>query len=178
MPHFLRRAPVHHGLLPRQPFGPTDPEIWIKKGRNPVHPCFVKQKPRERFGETAMSSSLHDLLLYVLYPPKSSFQVVEMTALPADGSAEALSLAFALESSGLVHFVVRQAAEDQNVLVSRDHTIVYRGTREVNGTSSSAPPQHQLPAGAGAAGKGGVEAAGAVVETVENLEPNSTYEVW
>lgn len=93
---------------------------------------------------------------------------------PADRSAEALSLAVALETSGLVHFVVRRAAEGENAVASRDHTIVYRGTREINGTSSSSssspssPPQPQLSQGGGAA---------EVLETVEGLEPNATYEV-
>lgn len=97
--------------------------------------------------------------------------------MPADRSAEALSLAVALESSGLVHFVVRRAAEEQKAVGSRDHTLVYRGMHEVNGTFSSSPPQQQLPTGGGAAGKGGVKAAGAMLETIEGLEPNSTYEV-
>ncbi len=97
-----------------------------------------------------------------------------MTATPADRSAEALSLAVALESSGLVHFVVRRAGEGENALAARDHTIVYKGTREVNGTSSSAlPPQQQPPQGSGRA----AEAASGVLETVDGLEPNATYEV-
>lgn len=96
-------------------------------------------------------------------------QIAEVTTTPADRSAEALSLAVALETSGLVHFVVRRAAEGDNTVASRDHTIVYKGTREVNGTSSSSsPPQPQLPPGGGAA---------EVLETVEGLEPNATYEV-
>lgn len=92
-----------------------------------------------------------------------------MTTTPADRSAEALSLAVALETSGLVHFVVRRAAAAENAVASRDHTIVYKGTREVNGTSPSSSPSHaKLPPGAGAA---------EVLETVEGLEPNATYEV-
>lgn len=97
-----------------------------------------------------------------------------MTTTPADRSAEALSLAVALETSGLVHFVVRRAAEGENAVASRDHTIVYKGTREINGTSlpsSSSPPQPQTSQGGG----GG---AAEVLETVEGLEPNATYEVW
>lgn len=95
-------------------------------------------------------------------------QVAEVTTAPAERSAEALSLAVALETSGLVHFVVRRAAETGTAVASRDHTIVYKGTREINGTSSpSSPPQPQLSQGDGVA----------VVETVEGLEPNATYEV-
>lgn len=110
--------------------------------------------------------------------PHTLLQVAEVTAVPADSSAEALSLAVALESSGLVHFVVRRAAEGENALASRDHTIVYKGTREVNGTSSSSsPPQQLVPPGGGTAGLGVAKAAGAVSETVEGLEPNATYEV-
>ncbi|CAM9385228.1 unnamed protein product [Scytosiphon promiscuus] len=104
--------------------------------------------------------------------------VAEATAMPADRSAEALSLNVALEFPGLVHFVVRRAAEERHMVASRDHTIVYRGTRDVNGTSSSNPTQPQLPAGGGAAGKGDAQAAGAMRETVEGLEPNSTYEIF
>ncbi|CAM9283759.1 unnamed protein product [Ectocarpus fasciculatus] len=103
--------------------------------------------------------------------------VTEVTAMPADRSAEALSLAVALESSGLVHFAVRRAADGLNSVASRDHTIVYRGTREVNGTSSSSSaPQQQLPRGDAAANAG--VAAGGVLETVEGLEPNATYEIF
>lgn len=103
-------------------------------------------------------------------------QVTEVTAMPADRSAEALSLAVALESSGLVHFAVRRAADGLSSVASRDHTIVYRGTREVNGTSSSSSvPQQQLPRGDATANAG--VAAGGVFETVEGLEPNATYEV-
>lgn len=112
------------------------------------------------------------------YVPSTLLQVAEVTAIPADSSAEALSLAVALESSGLVHFVIRRAAEGENAVASRDHTIVYKGTRTVNGTSSSSsPPQQPNPPGGGAAGVGVVKAAGAVSETVEGLEPNATYEV-
>lgn len=92
-----------------------------------------------------------------------------MTTTPADRSAEALSLAVALETSGLVHFVIRRAAEGENTVASRDHTIVYKGTREINGTSSSSPPQPQVSQGGGGAAD--------VLETVEGLEPNATYEV-
>lgn len=103
-------------------------------------------------------------------------QITEVTAVPADRSAEALSLAVALESSGLVHFAIRRAADALNSVASRDHTIVYRGTREVNGTSSSSSaPQQQLPRGDAAANAG--VATGGVLETVEGLEPNATYEV-
>lgn len=99
-----------------------------------------------------------------------------MTAIPADSSAESLSLAVALESSGLVHFVVRRAAEGENGVASRDHTIVYKGTREVNGTSSTAsPPQQPVPPAA--AGVRVAKVVGAVSETVDGLEPNATYEV-
>lgn len=114
-----------------------------------------------------------------MYCSPTFVQVAEVTAVPADSSAESLSLAVALESSGLVHFVVRRAAEGDNSVASRDHTIVYKGTREVNGTSSSSasasPPKHPVPPAAG-----GVRVAkitGAVSETVDGLEPNATYEV-
>ena len=107
--------------------------------------------------------------------PPALTQVAEVTTTPADRSAEALSLAVALETSGLVHFVVRRAAEGDNAVASRDHTIVYKGTREINGTSSPSsppppppPPPPQLSQGGGAVG---------VLETVEGLEPNATYEV-
>ncbi|CAM9253016.1 unnamed protein product [Ectocarpus sp. 4 AP-2014] len=103
--------------------------------------------------------------------------ITEVTAMPADRSAEALSLAVALESSGLVHFAVRRAADGLTSVASRDHTIVYRGTREVNGTvSSSSTPQQQLPRGDAAANMG--VATGEVLETVEGLEPNATYEIF
>ena len=97
-----------------------------------------------------------------------------MTATPADRSAEALSLAVALESSGLVHFVVRRAASGENAVTTRDHTIVYKGTREVNGTSASSSPPQQKPAPGGV---GVAKDSSAVLETVDGLEPNATYEV-
>lgn len=103
-----------------------------------------------------------------------SFQVASATVTPADRSAEALSLAVALESAGLVHFVVRRASKD--AMKMNDHTIVYKMTREVNTTvvASSPPSQQGLPrrAAEGAA-VGGV----AFLETVDGLEPNATYEV-
>ncbi|CBJ34147.1 conserved unknown protein [Ectocarpus siliculosus] len=103
--------------------------------------------------------------------------ITEVSAMPADRSAEAISLAVALESSGLVHFAVRRAADGLTSVASRDHTIVYRGVREVNGTSSSSSaPQQQLPRGDAAANAG--VATGGVLETVEGLEPNATYEIF
>lgn len=96
-------------------------------------------------------------------------------ATPADRSAEALSLVVSLESAGLVHLVVRRAEE--LTMAIRDHTIVYKATLEANTTSISSP---HVPPGAGAgvvtakAGGGGVT----VTETVDGLEPNTTYEVW
>ncbi|CAM9697124.1 unnamed protein product [Ectocarpus sp. 12 AP-2014] len=103
--------------------------------------------------------------------------ITEVTVMPANRSAEALSLAVALESSGLVHFAVRRAADGLSSVASRDHTIVYRGTLEVNGTwSSSSAPQQQLPRGDAAANA--AVATGGVLETVEGLEPNATYEIF
>lgn len=92
-----------------------------------------------------------------------------------DRSAEALNLAVALQSAGLVHLVVRRAAQD--TVVIRDHTIVYKATLEVNGTSSSS---QNLNAGVGAGvgvAKVGEHTSIVVNETVQDLEPNATYEV-
>lgn len=93
-----------------------------------------------------------------------------MTATPADRSSEALSLAVVLESAGLVHFIVRRAGESNGGII-RDHIIVHKGILDVNNTnaSSTSPP--------GGAAKGVVSDPVTVVETVEGLEPNATYEV-
>ncbi|CAM9139051.1 unnamed protein product [Hapterophycus canaliculatus] len=143
---------------------------------------FRGLKPRRRYVISLCTESNSGILSGVTVAEAEAHGeapvVTEVKAMPADRSALALSLVVVLESFGLVHFVVRRAAEEQNLVVSRDHTIVYRGTREVNETSSTSPPRHQLPTGAGAAGKGRVEAAGAVIETVVGLEPNSTYEIF
>lgn len=98
-----------------------------------------------------------------------------MVATPADRSAEALSLAIALESAGLVHFVIQRA---DDATMSRDHTVVYKGTLEVNDTSLSSQQRSTgvvvgLGVGSAKTGKGYVS----IAETVEGLEPNATYEV-
>lgn len=94
--------------------------------------------------------------------------MAEATAVPVDGSAEALSLSISLESSGLVHLVVRRAGTD--ILPGHDHAVMYKGLHEANLTS---PASDQRPRG----GKGPGAAKATVVEVVEGLEPNSTYEV-
>lgn len=96
--------------------------------------------------------------------------------MPTIRSAESLSFAVTLESAGLMHFVVRRA-EGESV-ANRDHTVVYKGTREVNGTSQSSRQHHRSVVGG--TGEGVAKPGGdgvAVVETVEGLEPNATYEV-
>lgn len=100
-------------------------------------------------------------------------QVTNATVATADRSAEALSISITLESAGLVHLVVRRAGA--NSIAKRDHTIVYKGTRKANITLASS---NQSPPSAGGrkvptAEKGSV----AIVERVDGLEPNSTYEV-
>lgn len=92
---------------------------------------------------------------------------------PSDRSAESLSLVIALESAGLVHLVVRRASED--AVKMRDHTIVYKTTREVNTTMVSSSTSQQGPPG-GTAGGSAVRGV-AIVETVDGLEPNAMYEV-
>lgn len=79
----------------------------------------------------------------------------------------------ALESAGLVHLVVRRASED--AVTMRDHSIVYKMTREVNTTMVSSSTSQQGPPGGA---PGGVAVRGvAIVETVDGLEPNAMYEV-
>lgn len=95
--------------------------------------------------------------------------MTEATAVPVDGSAEALSLSISLESSGLVYLVIRRAGTD--ILPGRDHNVVYKGLHEANLTL---PTSDQRPRG----GKGPGAAKATVVNVVEGLEPNSTYEVW
>lgn len=101
--------------------------------------------------------------------------MTKITATPADRSSEALSLAVALESAGIVHLVVRRAPLD--TVVTRDHTIVYKATHKVNGTS---PYSQKVIVGVGAGvgvAKAGEHTTIAVTETVQDLEPNATYEV-
>lgn len=95
---------------------------------------------------------------------------------PTDRSAEAITLAVGLESAGFVHFAVRRA-EDSSLVASRDHTVVARGTREVNGTSFTSSRQDRPVGGVDiiAAKTMGTDAA--VLEMIQGLEPNVTYEV-
>lgn len=88
--------------------------------------------------------------------------------MPVDGSAKALSLSIFLESSGLVHLVVRRAGTD--ILPGRDHTVMYKGLHEANLTSPAFDHRSR-------GGKGPGASKATVVEVVEGLEPNSTYEV-
>lgn len=97
-------------------------------------------------------------------------KVIAVTATPADRSSGALSLAVALESMGLVHFIVRRA-DEHNGGVIRDHTIVRKGILDANNTSASPTSPR------GGAATGVVDGPVKVVETVEGLEPNATYEV-
>ena len=63
-------------------------------------------------------------------------------------------------------------------MATHDHTIVYKSTHEAKGTPS--PSSQKLPAGVGAGigvAKAGGHAVHSVMETVEDLEPDSTYEV-
>lgn len=127
-------------------------------------------------GDTTKLPIFWSILIGCLNRNRPLLQVAKVTATPADRSAEALSLAVALESGGLVHLVVRRAAQD--TVVTRDHTIVHKATHKVNGTSSSSQKVNVgVGAGVGVA-KVGEHAALAVTETVQDLEPNSAYEVW
>ncbi|CAM9130121.1 unnamed protein product, partial [Laminaria digitata] len=136
--------------------------------------------PQKRYAVTLCTESSSGTLSMVLAAEADSHAeaplVAKVTAAPEDRSAESLSLAVALESAGLVHLVVRRAAQD--TVAIRDHTIVYKATHEVNGTSSSSQKTN-VGVGAGVGGaKTGGQTTFAVTETVQDLEPNATYEVF